>query len=44
MIPCGIYSGRQKADALTFRLNDDPGRPENVPDQLNHLVKVYRLK
>ena len=53
MIPCGIYRGRRKAEVLTFRLNDDPGRSENVPDrsqveanitELDHLVKVYRLK
>jgi len=51
MIPCGIYRGRRKADVLTLRLNDDPGRPENVPDrsqveanitELDHLVKVNR--
>jgi len=45
------FSGLRKV--LTFRLNDDPGRPENVPDrsqveanitELDHLVKVYRLK
>jgi len=37
----------------TFRLDDDTGRPENVPDrsqmkayitELDHLVKVHRLK
>ncbi|WVM89945.1 hypothetical protein UMZ34_06215 [Halopseudomonas pachastrellae] len=39
-----------KTDAFTFRLDDDTGRPENVPDrsqmkayitELDHLVKVH---
>jgi hypothetical protein len=43
MIPCGMYRGRRKADVLTFRLNDDAGRPENVPDRSQVETNITEL-